>query len=208
MKDVQTLEEWAGTKRPTLYLVFTDIIDSTILADLYGDDAWAEILIAHFKKARDLRAQFESYEIKLIGDAYMVVFKAPEAALEFSAEFVLYPGHDAIEIRAAIHGGPVTIIENDIYGLMVNKASRLASSLDKLPSVVLSEQAHSAALLSYGEVGRQLFRSYIADLPNFGEERAWQYISCGFFEAVQRRHEQVLAGRASRIRTLPRSSKL
>jgi class 3 adenylate cyclase len=176
-KQEQTLEQWAGASKMQLALLFTDIIGSTALVAKYGDDEWVEMLIHHFKRARQLRDACDCYEVKLIGDAYMVVFRTADIALRFASYLILDPGHPEIEIRAAIHVGSVRIIENDIYGLMVNYVSRLISTAGDIPTIVVSDHAYASIISSIGNTGRQLFRPYDADLKSFGKEPAWKYIN-------------------------------
>src|SRR6185295_10772895 len=120
-----TLLEWLGRTDGQIALVFTDIVGSTKLAVSKGDDAWVQALKCHFQRARDLKAEFHGYEVKLIGDACMVAFKTAWPALQFALEFYRFTGHDEIRIRAALHIGEVTIVDNYMYGVMINYTSRL-----------------------------------------------------------------------------------
>jgi class 3 adenylate cyclase len=76
------LQEWAGVTdhdpRATLAIVFTDIIDSTTLARDAGDAIMFDMLISHFETARSYCVLHDGFEIKLIGDAYMVVFRTAD----------------------------------------------------------------------------------------------------------------------------------
>jgi class 3 adenylate cyclase len=62
----QTLQQWAGASR-IFALVFTDIVDSTTLANQLGDERWIELLLKHFAQARRLMAEYDHHEIKIIG---------------------------------------------------------------------------------------------------------------------------------------------
>lgn len=140
----------------------------------------------------------------------MAVFRTAEAALEFCEDFVLNPGHDVIEIRAAVHTGPVRVNENDIYGLMVNKTQRLLSNLENMPGVVVSDHAHSAIISSLGQVGQLFFDSFTANLRSFGEEKAWKYQKYVFNELLKDRHDLIQKSPpfGSGLLPEPRSSKL
>lgn len=70
----QTLQEWAGTTR-IFALVFTDIVDSTTLANELHDEKWIDVLLKHFTQARGLMESYDHHEIKIIGDSFMVVFR-------------------------------------------------------------------------------------------------------------------------------------
>ncbi len=125
-----SLQEWANVTeydpRATLAIVFTDIIDSTKLSRAVGDKNMFDMLVKHFETARSLCLLHDGFEIKLIGDAYMVVFKSADPALQFALDFRRQTGDARIDIRVGIHVGQVRVRDNDIYGLQVNLAERLS----------------------------------------------------------------------------------
>jgi len=127
MDHKKTLEEWAGASR-MFALVFTDIVDSTTIANELRDTKWIEVLKRHFAQARTLLAKYDHHEIKIIGDSLMVVFRSAADALDFALALQLEPGDDQIEIRAGIHVGSASIVEDDIYGIMVNYTKRVEST--------------------------------------------------------------------------------
>ena len=121
-----SLEEWLGSFS-FLVIVFTDIIGSTALSNELGDEHWLDLLNTHFKNARRIANACEGYEIKVIGDSYMVAFRNAEKALEFAIAFEKDPGDQRVNIRAGVHAGTARIIDddilgldNDIFGIMIN----------------------------------------------------------------------------------------
>ena len=153
-----TLQEWAGagpTSMTTLALVFTDIVGSTDLAVRNGDKKWIEILMKHFRQARRINEACNGYEIKPIGDAYMVAFRTAADAFQFAWQFYNDTGHPQVQIRVAIHVGQVRIVGNDIYGLMVNYTSRIQHLLPRL-GIMLSDVAKNDIVAELGN-----------DLPEF-----------------------------------------
>lgn len=127
LQKLRTLEQWAGSGFPTLALVFTDIIDSTKLALSVGDPDWIKMVRQHFDRGRELISRHDGREIKLIGDAFMVVFHNAVDAFGFVLGLQEDTGHPDIKIRAGIHVGGVRVIENDIFGIEVNRAKRVES---------------------------------------------------------------------------------
>lgn len=123
-----TLEQWAATPSgglTQLTVVFTDIIKSTALSNAMGDKRWVEMLTKHFDHCRSLMRQYKCYEIKTIGDSFMVAFHNAFDALNFAIAFLNNTGDEQIKIRAGIHAGAARIIGNDLSGGMVNYAARL-----------------------------------------------------------------------------------
>ena len=123
----QTLQEWAGASR-IFALVFTDIVDSTSLAIELGDEKWIELLMKHFGQARRFMAKYDHHEIKIIGDSFMVIFRTVLDALDFGRALYADTGDTRIKIRVGIHVGSARIIEDDIYGNMVNYTKRVEST--------------------------------------------------------------------------------
>jgi class 3 adenylate cyclase len=123
----QTLQEWAGASR-IFALVFTDIVDSTTLANQLGDESWIKVLLKHFAQARRLMAKNDHHEIKIIGDSFMVIFRTALDAFDFALALSEDTGDDRIRIRAGIHVGSPHIVEDDLLGLMVNYTKRVEST--------------------------------------------------------------------------------
>jgi len=157
----------------TLALVFTDIVGSTDLAVKNGDKKWIEILMQHFRQARQLKEACNGCEIKPIGDAYMVAFRTAADAFQFAWQFYNDTGHPQIQIRVAINVGQVRIVENDIYGLMVNYTSRVQHLLPGL-GIMLSDVAKNDIV---AELGKDLPEFSLIPvrktIKSFGKQNLW-----------------------------------
>jgi hypothetical protein len=171
-----TLQVWAGagpTSMTTLALVFTDIIGSTDLAVKNGDKKWIEILTTHFRQARRIKDICNGYEIKLIGDACMVAFRTATDAFQFAWQFYNDTGHSQIQIRIAIHVGQVRIVENDIYGLMVNYTSRVQQLLPGL-GIMLSDIAKNDIVAELGkDIPEFSLIPVRKTIESFGTQKLW-----------------------------------
>jgi class 3 adenylate cyclase len=173
-----TLQEWAGKlDRLTVALVFTDIIDSTNLGNQVGDEQWIKVLLKHFKRARGLLFWYDGYEIKIIGDSLMVVFRTAVDALDFVTDLHKNTGDERVKIRAGIHVGPVRIIENDLFGIMVNYTKRV-ESLAINNWIMLSDEAKNH--ISYEKASRHSNLRFVSkefQLKGFEEpKRIWRVI--------------------------------
>jgi small GTP-binding protein len=118
-------EEWAGGDRATVAIVFTDVVGSTRLYEELGDEKMDEVRQLHFDTGRSLVTKHNGYEIKTMGDAFMVAFKAAVPAFDFMVDLHGNTGHELIRIRAVADVGSVRIRENDAFGGTVNYAARL-----------------------------------------------------------------------------------
>jgi len=129
-------------------ILFLDIAGFTHLAERMTGEILIDLLDELFGGFDDLIARCRGTKIKTIGDAYMVVFGAPEAypghaaqgiqaaleAQEFLAAFNRHHAH-GVEMRAGIHTGRVMAgvvgkerMQFDVFGDDVNIAARFESS--------------------------------------------------------------------------------
>jgi class 3 adenylate cyclase len=168
----RSLSKWAGTNRAaTLAIVFTDILGSTALGNELGSEELTSVRNIHYSQARRLVEVNDGYEIKTIGDAFMVAFHTALSALNFALSLHDFTGHESIEIRAGINVGAVQIVENDLVGGPVNLASRLVS-WRKDDWIIVSDRAKDDI---EGELGARSehfsFFCYEADLKDFPLEK-------------------------------------
>jgi len=143
--------KYQGRYAPRPYhctILFLDIAGFTRLAERMTGEALIDLIDELFRGFDDLIARCRGTKIKTIGDAYMVVFGAPEvypdhaaqgiaAALEiieFLEHFNRQHDHE-IQMRAGIHTGRVMAgvvgkerMQFDVFGDDVNIASRFESS--------------------------------------------------------------------------------
>jgi len=138
--NIQSFREWAGSDRMTLAIVFTDIVDSTLLAHELGNEGMAQVRLAHFKRARKLIDRLNGYEIKTVGDEFMVAFHTSIDALDFALELHGETGDPRVRIRVGINVGPVSVEKQDAHGTTVNYAARVMS-MAEAGGVWLSNEA-------------------------------------------------------------------
>ena len=107
-------------------VVFEDIVDSTRRADAKGDLAWRDLLNAHDKVVRQELSRFRGREVKSLGDGFLAAFDGPARAIHCaSAIRDSLRGFD-IPVRIGLHTGEVELAENDVRGIAVHIASRVA----------------------------------------------------------------------------------
>ncbi len=62
--------------------MFSDIEDSTVLTERLGDQAWQELLRKHNALIREQLQAFDGYEVKTMGDGFMVAFQSARKGLD------------------------------------------------------------------------------------------------------------------------------
>jgi class 3 adenylate cyclase len=123
----QNFAQWAGSKKVTLAIVFTDIVDSVALTHSLGNECMDQIRRAHFAHVRKLIEEYNGYEVKTNGDEFMVAFRTTVNALDFAIELQIDTGDERVRIRAGVHIGPVVVEEEDVQGAAVSYAARVIS---------------------------------------------------------------------------------
>lgn len=108
-------------------VLFTDIVDSTRLATELGDRRWRELLEEHQSLVRDRLQRFEGREIKTTGDGFLAVFDGPTRAAECARAIAADMPALGIEVRAGLHTGEVELIGDDVGGIAVHVAARIAA---------------------------------------------------------------------------------
>ena len=114
----------------TMTLVFTDIVDSTVLAEALGDTAWADLISRHESTIRKVTASQGGTVVKLLGDGSMLAFESARAAVRAAVDIQRASDHAAFGIRIGVHTGEVIRTAHDLFGVTVNKAARVASAAD------------------------------------------------------------------------------
>ena len=113
--------------------VFTDIVDSTRLAELLGDDAWDSVIRWHDQAVRALAAEYRGEEIKRTGDGFFLAFDDVDRAIEgaIAIQRRLADQREkqgfAPAIRIGIHWAEANRSGLDYLGAGVNQAARIGA---------------------------------------------------------------------------------
>ena len=116
----------ADTDRALKTVAFTDIVDSTQRAAELGDRRWRGLLEMHETIARREVDLASGRLIKFTGDGLMATFDGPARAVQCVQTIGELLGPD-LPIRAGVHTGEVELIGDDIGGIAVHVAARIAA---------------------------------------------------------------------------------
>ena len=120
-------EEEAELDRVLATVLFTDIVDSTATAAVMGDAKWRGLLAEHDRIAKGLIARYRGTYRKSTGDGLMATFDGPARAVRCAQGFVEAVRRLGIEVRTGAHTGEVTFGEDDLSGIGVHVAARVAA---------------------------------------------------------------------------------
>ena len=109
-------------------MLFTDIVGSTETAVRLGDTAWRELLGRHNRDVRNVLDRQRGREVTTTGDGFLAVFDG--AARAIRAAQGIRDGARAlgIEVRTGIHTGEVEVVGDDVRGVAVHEAARIAAA--------------------------------------------------------------------------------
>jgi len=113
--------------RMLMTVLFTDIIGSTEAAAAMGDDAWRRTLDRHDEIVRRYVERYHGREIKSTGDGFLAAFDGPARAVRCAQAIGAGVAELGLEIRAGAHTGEVEVRGDDIGGLAVHIAARVAA---------------------------------------------------------------------------------
>jgi class 3 adenylate cyclase len=120
-------------RRVAKTFMFTDIVGSTNLVEVLGDEAWETLLRWHDETLRSLFAAHQGEEVVATGDGFFVGFDSPDAALACAvaiqrglAEHRQKHGF-APQVRIGLHASDATQVGSNFRGKGVHEAARIAA---------------------------------------------------------------------------------
>ncbi len=149
-----------ATARVERVFMFTDIVDSTRLAETLGDEAWDGVIRSHDRTVRAAVAEQGGEEVKATGDGFFLAFADADQAIEAAvtiqrrlAEQRQAQGF-ALAVRIGIHGAAANRVGLDYSGSGVNQASRIGAAATG-GEILVSSSTLAVARHSFSEGARR-----------------------------------------------------
>jgi class 3 adenylate cyclase len=108
-------------------VLFTDIVDSTQLAVASGDHRWSGLLDRYLSSARDAVHRHRGHWVKSTGDGILAYFDGPARAVICASEIYQRGVELGLATRSGLHTGEVETHADDIAGIAVHVAARIAA---------------------------------------------------------------------------------
>src|SRR5438270_5827766 len=115
-------------------ILFTDIVESTLMTQQMGDEAAMELVDLHDSIVRDALKDLGGREVKHLGDGIMASFVSAASAVKCAsrvqneiAKHVKANADRPIRVRVGIAAGEPVERQNVLFGVTVQLASRLCS---------------------------------------------------------------------------------
>lgn len=131
---VAEIQEFITGERPALEpdrvlatVLFTDIVGSTDRASELGDRRWRGVLDEHNRIVRRQLERFQGREVKATGDGFLAIFDGSARAIRCAEAIRDAVRALEIEVRAGLHTGEVEMVDEDVAGIAVHIAARVAA---------------------------------------------------------------------------------
>ncbi len=131
---VEEIEEFVtGARRPSrptralATVLFTDIAGSTERAAQLGDNRWRELLQRHHAMVREELTRHRGNEVKTLGDGFLATFDGPARGIRCARAIRDEARELGLDVRSGIHTGECELIGDDIGGMGVHIAARVAA---------------------------------------------------------------------------------
>jgi len=150
--------------RAHLTILIADICGSTSIYEVLGDALAKQLICNSINILSKVAAQFEGNVIKTLGDGILCFFGNPESGIKAADKMQMevaasrslsQPCTGHLSIRIAIHSGPVIYNGNDIFGDVVNTATRLVN-LANPGQILLSEDTYRITTIKNDYIFRQI----------------------------------------------------
>ena len=162
--DVRRVEEMLGDdavpasgdgRRVVKTFMFTDIVTSTDLIGLIGDEAWEDLIRWHDRALRSELAKHRGHEVRHTGDGFFVAFDdasdAVEAAVAIQRRLADHRREHGFApwVRIGIHTAEATPQGNDFAGQGVHVAARVGDVGDREEIVISSDALEAAGAIRF-----------------------------------------------------------
>jgi class 3 adenylate cyclase/dienelactone hydrolase len=109
-------------------VMFTDIVRSTERAAELGDARWRELLGNYYAVLRKELTAFRGREVNTAGDGLLATFDGPNRAIRCACAVRERLRPLGLQVRSGLHTGECELIGDDVGGIAVHIAARVAAS--------------------------------------------------------------------------------
>jgi class 3 adenylate cyclase len=128
------LEEFVTGSRPAVEgdrvlatVLFSDIVDSTLLAAELGDRRWRRLLEAHHAAVREELRRHRGEEIDTAGDGFLASFDGPARAIRCAVAMRRAVAGLDLRLRIGLHTGEAERLDGKLGGIAVHIGARVAA---------------------------------------------------------------------------------
>jgi class 3 adenylate cyclase len=139
--------------------MFTDIVGSTEAVARLGDERWSDVRSEHDHIVRTQILEFRGREVRTTGDGFLATFDGPARAIQCAHSVAHRVKSLSLDVRAGLHTGECEIYGDDVTGIAVHIAKRVAEAAG--PGEVLVSRTVrdlvAGSGINFGERGTHVF---------------------------------------------------
>ena len=149
----------------TITVCFSDIEGSTAMTDRLGDQLARQVFHAHNDIIRQILRAHDGYEVKSMGDGFMLAFSSPSNGVQCSiaiqralASYNSEHPDEPLRVRIGLHTGEAIREGQDFFGRNVILASRISSKAqggEILVSSLVKQLTQDSGHIRFGD-GREV----------------------------------------------------
>ncbi len=111
-------------------VMFTDMVGSTQRAAELGDSRWHELLNNYYAVVRKELTAFRGREVNTAGDGLLATFDGPARAIRCACSVRERLRPLGLQVRTGLHTGECELIGDDVGGIAVHIAARVATAAE------------------------------------------------------------------------------
>jgi class 3 adenylate cyclase len=108
-------------------ILFTDIVGSTDRAAELGDQRWRDLLESFYGVVRRVIPRFRGVEVGTAGDGVLATFDGPARGIRCARSIADAVVPLGVQVRTGLHTGECEVIGDDVGGIAVHTAARVAA---------------------------------------------------------------------------------
>jgi class 3 adenylate cyclase len=108
-------------------ILFTDIVGSTDRAAELGDQRWRDLLESYYDVVGKVLPRFRGVEVGTAGDGVLATFDGPARGIRCARSLVESVIPLGLQVRTGLHTGECEVIGDDVGGIAVHTAARVAA---------------------------------------------------------------------------------
>ncbi|HLQ79008.1 MAG TPA: adenylate/guanylate cyclase domain-containing protein [Terriglobia bacterium] len=198
----QSADPAPDSVRTTATVLFSDIKGSTTYFEKWGDARGVAMVQRHNDLLFPIIEGASGHVVKTIGDAIMAVFHDPKDAIRgaigmqqaLDADRNAQPAPEHIHIRVGLHTGLCLVKDQDVYGDVVNVASRVQHQAEPNQILITEDLLEAAKTMGVqcAQMGHEGMRGRVEPIEVYAV--AWSSTSNNqLIEEVQTQFERKLA---------------
>lgn len=165
--------EWSGVRgwlepleplneRVLATVVVTDIVDSTGHATRLGGGRWNDLLARHNSRMRDVVTTFRGARSRRRAMGFWSSSTAWRGRSAAPRGWRISAREDGISIRAAVHTGEIEFVGDDVLGVTVHEAARVAAAAREGEVLVtgITRDLAAGSGLSFEDRGEHQLRGF------------------------------------------------